>query len=1383
MSRVGYPINSFSPIVNRLDFSKVKSPNFVPPDLKGVQLGAYAKFVNGGLESLLKSFFPIYSHSKSTALHLEEVVLVPPEISEHEALEKGKSYQYAVRLVMKLVSQYFKDNEKSKTDNVFLGNLPALTARSNYIINGIEKFIISQIVRAPGAYMLSKSQIKLSSSKKRVQEGFICELLPLRGILMLFNYQKDRIKVTAKNNVGTDVIQFPLTTLLKALGFSEKNILDIFESAGHIVNTLSDEDYRPKDMILSEGPFMKWFENTVVNQKDHEKWLEDSKESVFKTLNSLSYQYYDKHWRGSHENIIGKLRMAAAANSTEDYEITKASLEKEIGKSHDLLEAISVEWAAYHLVQDIGISPDISPYKVSSFQELLWVYFFGKNYYDVGKSGRYKLDHKLSLSQRIFQKVLAQDVLSTDGEVVFPKGTYMTREKVFLFDDLSRQGKLKIRNSIDIDYVPKTFPNYELHSKVEVESILIHQTQTTDSPVLRIVGTPRKISVDNNLFFSDFVAIVSYITNLGNQVGKYDDIDHLGNKRLKLVDQLLSARIQVAMARIVKFSTERMNSMEARINYATLRDSSDQDFTVKTMVNTKFFQSVIKEFFNSHQLTQFLDQQNPLSELTNKRKISAMGPGGIKREDPNLNIRDVHYSHYGKICPIETPEGMNIGLIMALAFFAQIDEYGFFVTPYYKVKDGKVTDQVEWLSALKEEDFILSEAHVPRDEDGNLQGNITVRYKDSVESMDPKLVDYVDVACNQLVSISASLIPFLEHNDANRALMGSNMQRQAVPLLKPYSPVVGTGVEYKIASDSGLSVLSKGDGQVTSVDGNSVSVKYDDPALGSEEVSLYKFERSNQNTCKNQYPLVKPGQRVKVKDVLANGSAMQNGELALGQNVLVAFTTWFGYNYEDAIILSSRLIEEDVYTSVHIQEHTIECMRTKIGDDEITRQIPNTNDHEKRYLDEDGIIMVGAEVKEGDILVGKVSPLANTEQTSEEKLLQAIFSEKVKSVKDSSLRVPTGGAGVVTRIMRLSIYKGDKLDDDVIEVVKVFITQKRKIQVGDKMAGRHGNKGIISKIALREDMPYLEDGTPVDIVLNPLGVPSRMNIGQVLETHLGYAARRLSFKKLLEFKFNKDKESARSLFGLDENAVDKLFGVVEDYLSEKKISSYEEAKALKNIDFSIVLSKAGLKEDDLNIKVSTPIFCGVNNEDLVKIMQDADIDPSLSNGKFTLIDGKTGEKFPKPITCGIIYMLKLDHMVDDKIYARSVGPYSKITQQPLGGKCQNGGQRFGEMEVWALEAYGAAYNLRELLTIKSDDIQSRSFIFSSIIKRQPLPTPNIPESFKLLVKKLEGACLKINVQYGDENKFISCSEFIEKQLSREVDKESLFTSSSNLKDR
>ncbi|GCE63333.1 DNA-directed RNA polymerase subunit beta [Candidatus Mycoplasma haematohominis] len=1369
-----YPLNSFSKLVNRLDFAKVKYPNFNPPDLKGIQIRAYDKFIKEDLKKLISSYFPIYSQSRSTEIVLEDVLFHEPEFSEDEALEKGKSFQYSIYIKVKLTSKQGKNTEQTAEDTIFLGNIPELTSRSNYIINGIEKFIISQIVRAPGTYILNRSQIKLTSSKKRVQEGTICELLPIKGSMLLFNYVKEKggkyiVKATAKNNVGDSVVQFPVTVLFKALGMSEEQILELCDNVDYIQNTLDKEDYNPRDLIFKENSlYMKWFKANVLNVKDFDKWLEDSEDTIYKTLNRLSYDLYNKNWEKIGD-LLSKLETAAAdSTSSEEYLRVKDSLEKEIEKSRKILESITVEWASYFLINEFGISYESASYRVHSFQELLWSYLFERNYYDIGVAGRFKIDHKMALANRIFQKVLAQDVKDFDGNIVFPKGTFMGRAEISRFVNLSKEKKLDILSKTELPYAPQDFPNYKHYSFIELESLLIHKTRSLSSPVIKIHGVPQYREVEPIIRFGDYFAMISYIVHLWDEIGGLDDIDHLGNKRLKLVNELLQNRIVIAMSRIARFAVERVNNMEARINYATLRDAPDTSFVIKSILNTKPFQIVIREFFNSHQLTQFLDQQNPLSELTNKRKISAMGPGGIKREDPNLSIRDVHYSHYGKLCPVETPEGMNIGLIMALASFAQLNEFGFLVTPYYKVVDGKVTDEVHWLSALQEEYYIISEANVPRDSENRLIGSVTVRYKDSIETVDSKLVDYIDVGCHQLVSISASLIPFLEHNDANRALMGANMQRQAVPLLSPKSPIVGTGVEHKIATDSGLVVLAKGDGVITHVDGKSVTVKYDKSDLGTENTRFYKFERSNHSTCKNQYPLVRVGQKVTKGQALCNGPAMQNGELALGQNLLVAFTTWYGYNYEDAIILSSRLIEEDIYTSIHIQEHVVECMRTKIGDEEITRQIPYVTDSEKKYLDENGIIMVGAEVKEGDILVGKTSPTAVTEQTSEERLLQAIFSEKVKSVKDSSLRVPAGGGGIVTKIMRFSIYKNDKLNDDVIEVVKVFVVQKRKIQVGDKMAGRHGNKGIVSKIARREDMPYLEDGTPVDIIVNPLGVPSRMNIGQVLETHLGFAARKMVFKRLLELYFEGNKELASSVFGLDPETTDRLFKVMKDHLSEIGVKTLNDAKEMSQVNFTIILSKLGMSVDDLNIRISTPVFSGVTHKDLVDIMKEAEIDPATNNGKFTLINGRTGEKFAKPITVGVIYMLKLDHMVDDKIHARSVGAYSKITQQPLGGKCQNGGQRFGEMEVWALEAYGAAYNLRELLTIKSDDIQSRQSVFSSIIKKQPLPTPNIPESFKLLIKKLEGACMKINVQYGDENKFISCHEFIEKQLSRDT---------------
>lgn len=1354
-------------LLKRLNFSKIDTPNFEPPNLKGIQIDAYNDFVENRLKEIIASYFPIVSKSGTTTITLEEVVYVSPDITEKEAVEKSKSLQKEIYLRVKLINQYTK-NKKTTDTKIFLGHMPEFSSASNFIINGIEKFVISQIVRSPGCYVLAKSQIKLSNMRKRVQEGVICELLPSQGTLILFKFLEDKnfLKIIARNATGENAPQFSATILLKALGITHDSIVDLFKNDSCVMDTLLQEKFNYKE-IIQEPSFKAAFKD-IVAAKNIQKFLDSQSNTLQQTLYALMASYYEKGGEKIDE-MLSKLSTLSLQDNKYDPKELKQQIDKEIQKCSSILELISIELAAKYFVSELEINADISKSDVKSYQQLIWSYFFDKQYYDILPAGRYKINHKLCLSQRIFKKYIAQDVLDVDGNVVFPKNTFMDAAKIDQFSQLAKQKKLKIVKKINIKPANTSGIIHEKLKNIVCEEISIY-LRGIGSPIVKLIGT-EFMGDDESVTPSDFLAIFSYLMHLRNKIGNYDDIDHLGNKRLRLVSELLEARIALAMFRINKFTIEKMNNLEARVNYFSLKNTSPESlFTVYAILNTKPFQIVIKEFFNSHQLTQFLDQQNPLSELTNKRKISAMGPGGIKREDPNLNIRDVHFSHYGRICPIETPEGMNIGLIMALASFAKIDKYGFLNTPFYKVNNTKITDEVHWLNAMEENKFITVEAISPRDKNNCLLSPVTARSCEHVESIDAANVDYIDVSCNQLVSISASLIPFLEHDDANRALMGSNMQRQAVPLLKPYSPIVGTGVEHRISCDSEVALLAKDDGVVESVDGRGLTISYKNEKLGKENIDLMKFVRSNQNTCKNQTPTVRPKQTVKKNDILVNGHAMQNGELALGQNVLIAFSTWHGYNFEDAIVLSSRLYQEDVYTSVHIQEYTCECLRTKIGDEEITRQIPGCLNETKKYLDQDGLIIVGAKVKEGDILVGKIAPKANTDQTPEEKLLQAIFSEKARSVKDASLYVPTGGEGIVTKVLRFSIYKGDKLNDDVIEVVKVFIAQKRKIQVGDKMAGRHGNKGIVAKIASVADMPYMADGTPIDILLNPLGVPSRMNIGQVLETYLGFASRNLVIKKLMSLYFEKNIDEAVKVFGLHIKDIEKLFNVVENYLKNKKINSLDAAlKEIKQIDLAIILSQAGLKQDDVDIKSLTPIFSGCKHEDLVAVMKEAGLNPDKDNGKYELFDGRTGEKFKKPIAVGIMYMLKLDHMVDDKIYARSVGPYSKITQQPLGGKCQNGGQRFGEMEVWAMEAYGAAYNLQELLTLKSDDIHSRNLIYYSIIKGQKLPTPNIPESFKLLVKQLQGAGLKINIQYGDNSELISCNEFIEKQLNRSSD--------------
>ena len=780
------------------------------------------------------------------------------------------------------------------------------------------------------------------------------------------------------------------------------------------------------------------------------------------------------------------------------------------------------------------------------------------------------------------------------------------------------------------------------------------------------------------------IASINYLLNLSHGLGKPDDIDHLANRRIRCVGELLQNQFRIGLTRLERVVRERMTIQDLDV------------VTPQTLINTKPITSAIREFFGSSQLSQFMDQTNPLSELTHKRRISALGPGGLTRERAGFEVRDVHYTHYGRLCPIESPEGPNIGLISALSSFAQINEYGFIETPYRKVdpKTHKLTDIVEYMSADVEDNYIIAQASEPVDKDGKfIHDRIRVRFKNEVIEVESDKVQYVDVSPKQLVSIAAAMIPFLEHDDAKRALMGANMQRQAVPLMITESPIVGTGIEYRAAKDSGILVLAEEDGVIEKVTGDSITVKYDN---GKKVVhKLRKFKRTNGGTCINQKPIVKKGEKVKKGDAIADGPSTQNGEMALGKNVLVAFSTWEGYNYEDAILLNERLVKEDVFTSIHIEEYDCECRDTKLGAEEITRDIPNIGDDQLKDLDENGIIRIGAEVRPGDILVGKVTPKGETELTAEERLLRAIFGEKAREVRDTSLRVPHGEAGTIVDVKIFTRDNSDELGPGVNQIIRCYIATKRKISVGDKMAGRHGNKGVISRVLPEEDMPFMPDGTPIDILLNPLGVPSRMNLGQVLEVHLGGAAKALGWK------------------------------------------------------------------------ISTPVFDGATEEDVRELLAQAGMS---EDGKTVLYDGRTGDPFDKPITVGVMYMLKLHHLVDDKIHARSTGPYSLVTQQPLGGKAQFGGQRFGEMEVWALEAYGASYTLQEMLTVKSDDVVGRVKTYEAIVKGENVPEPGVPESFKVLVKELQSLGLDVRL-YSEDNQELELKENIEDGIEYDPEKD------------
>lgn len=907
------------------------------------------------------------------------------------------------------------------------------------------------------------------------------------------------------------------------------------------------------------------------------------------------------------------------------------------------------------------------PATLEGATNLLYTRFFDPKRYDLAKAGRFKFKKKLSLLDRIAGRILAEDVKDIDGNVVCTKGTVVTNEVVDKLRPVFEAGA----HTVEM----KTNPRLESNGVLQVLNVYVDESRTK---VMKVIGTDLSLNC-KYVTISDMIAAYSYMLNLVDifnsydlapedrvshmaRIGLLDDIDHLGNRRVRSVGELIQNQFRIGLSRMERVVKERMSLSEV------------DSVTPQSLTNIRPLTAAMKEFFASSQLSQFMDQINPLAELTNKRRLSALGPGGLSRDRAGYEVRDVHASHYGRICPIETPEGPNIGLISTLASYAKINEYGFIETPYRKVNNCVIDeDDVRYLTADEEKNYIIAQANVQTSDEGEiLDEQVIARHLGENIMAKREDVDFIDISPKQIVSVATSCIPFLENDDATRALMGANMQRQAVPLLNPHTPFVGTGMEYQAARDSGAALVSKHNGTVSYVDAKRIEIVDDEAVV--HKYRLTKFAISNAGTCINHKPIVKVGEEVVVGQVLADGPAMEQGELALGQNVLVGFMTWNGYNYEDAVIMSERLVKEDVYTSVHIDEYSIECRDTKLGPEEITRDIPNVGDEARKNLNSDGIIMIGAEVKEGDILVGKVTPKGQAELSAEEKLLLAIFGEKSREVKDNSLRVPHGGAGIVHDIKIFDRKNSDELQPGVNRVVKVYIVQKRKISEGDKMAGRHGNKGVISKILPIEDMPHLEDGTPLDIMLNPLGVPSRMNIGQVLELHLGYAAKQLG------------------------------------------------------------------------LYIATPAFDGLHREDLESLMKEAGMN---EDGKQPIISGRTGEYFDSPVSVGIMYFVKLSHMVDDKLHARSVGPYSLVTQQPLGGKAQNGGQRFGEMEVWALEAYGAAYTLREILTVKSDDVVGRVKTYEAIVKGQPMPEPGLPESFRVLKKELQA--LALDIRLLDEN--------------------------------
>ena len=943
------------------------------------------------------------------------------------------------------------------------------------------------------------------------------------------------------------------------------------------------------------------------------------------------------------------------------------------------------------------------PLNVENAESLIMNMFFDPRRYDLAKVGRYKFNKKLAISARIKGRTLAEPVADPrTGEIIANEGEAISADLAMQIEragvnqvELLVEGK-KVRvfsnNMVYldeyVDFEVEDFPVKKVRKAI-IEEIL--ENAETEDEIKEQLWARIDELAPKHIIIDDMFASVNYCLNLANGIGNVDDIDHLGNRRVRCVGELLQNQFRIGLARMERTVRERMSTQELEI------------ITPTSLINIRPIIATINEFFGSSQLSQFMDQNNPLAELRHKRRISALGPGGLSRERAGFEVRDIHYSHYGRMCPIETPEGPNIGLITSLATFAKINQYGFIEAPYRKVdkETGRVTDEIVYMTADTEDEFVIAQANEPLDEEGRfIDKKVSARYRDEILEVPGSRIDYMDISPRQLVSVVTACIPFLENDDANRALMGSNMQCQAVPLLTTDSPIVGTGIEHKIAKDSGSAVLTKEDGVVEKVAADQIVIKGDSGIRHTHK--LIKFARSNQSCCINYRPIVKEGERVKRNDIIADGPAMDNGELALGKNILIGFMTWEGYNYEDAVLISEELVKNDVFTSIHVEEYECEARDTKLGPEEITRDIPNVSEDTLKDLDEQGIIRIGAEVHAGDILVGKVTPKGETELTAEERLLRAIFGEKAREVRDTSLRVPHGEQGIIIDVKKFTRENGDELSPGVNEVVRCVIAQKRKISVGDKMAGRHGNKGVVSRVLPQEDMPFLEDGTPLQIVLNPLGVPSRMNIGQVLEMHLGYAYRCLSLKTREQL----------------ENTI------IDD-----------------NFRQNIIDAKSKAREGRF-IKLATPVFDGAQDEDIKLAFKEAGLRPDF---KSVVYDGRTGEKFDNPVTVGVMYYLKLHHLVDDKIHARSTGPYSLVTQQPLGGKAQFGGQRFGEMEVWALEAYGAAYTLQEILTVKSDDIVGRVKTYEAIVKGENIPKSGIPESFKVLVKELQSLALDIKI--------------------------------------
>ena len=1208
----------------RMSFSKQKEVLDMP-NLIEVQTKSYQWFLDEGLDEVFRDISPITDYSGKLRLDFLGFRLDYEKTKYTIDACKERDATYAVPLKVKV--RLRSGEEELKVEEIFMGDLPQMTATGTFIINGAERVIVSQLVRSPGIYYAI-------AHDKIGKELFSSTVIPNRGAWL--EYETDSndlfyVRVDRNRKVL-------ITVLLRALGLgTNAEIVDMFGEEVKLLKSL---------------------------EKD----------------------------------------------TTTDYESGLLELYKKLRPGE--------------------------PLAVDSARSLIESMFFDARRYDLAKVGRYKFNKKLAFCNRIAGFALAEDVVDPSTGEVIEEGTVVSEELaeqiqnfavpyVWIYDE-ERERKIKILSNMMVDM--ESFLDFDKHELGITEKVyypklkeLIDEYQEPEMLKKAIAASVSEL-VPKHITKEDIFASINYNMHLEYKVGNDDDIDHLGNRRIRAVGELLQNQFRIGLSRMERVVRERMTTL------------AQEEIGPQKLINIKPVTAAIKEFFGSSQLSQFMDQNNPLSELTHKRRLSALGPGGLSRDRAGFEVRDVHYSHYGRMCPIETPEGPNIGLINSLASYARINEYGFIEAPYRVAdksdpKNPRITDEVRYLTADEEDKYVVAQANEPLDENGYfVRNSVSGRYREATSEFEKEKIDLMDVSPKMLFSVATAMIPFLENDDANRALMGSNMQRQAVPLLVTEAPAVGTGMEMKVAVDSGNCVVAENDGIVTRSASNEIIIDEDGK---SHVYKLSKFQRSNQGTCMNQRPIVNKGDEVKKGQVIADGPSTSKGEIALGKNPLIGFMTWEGYNYEDAVLLSERLVQEDVYTSVHINEYEAEARDTKLGSEEITRDVPSVGDDALKDLDERGIIRIGAEVRTGDILVGKVTPKGETELTAEERLLRAIFGEKAREVRDTSLRVPHGEFGIIVDAKVFSRENGDELPPGVNQSVRIYIAQKRKIQVGDKMAGRHGNKGVVSRVLPVEDMPFLPNGRPLDIVLNPLGVPSRMNIGQVLEIHLSLAAKVLGFNV-----------GTPVFEGAKEDDIMDTLEMANDYVNtplEEFEAKYKDILDPEVMEF-LITNQEYRKE-----------WAGV---------------PIRRDGKVRLRDGRTGEYFDGAVTVGFMHYLKLHHLVDDKIHARSTGPYSLVTQQPLGGKAQFGGQRFGEMEVWALEAYGAAYTLQEILTVKSDDVVGRVNAYEAIIKGDNIAEPGIPESFKVLLKELQSLSLDITVldEDGNEVKLSEDTDSINEEL-------------------